>query len=199
MVLSLMGRNKVTFDFSTTLACTSGEHWVVVHLWDICSPSLKYMEEEEEGAWRCTGGSNWKALGGCRLGMCRLKGKKKCCYIILAQRNCSFIGFWCNFLYIHLLEENFQERHLPSGLGKGNGNQWGRAGGGEMEKWTHILGDKRRKRALGDGFLHISLGKTQSTPLLRMQQASVNLCWKGETGLCLEIACGSFLRSGMWL
>lgn len=111
MILYLMGRNKVTFDFSTAV-CTSGEHWVVVHLWDIFSPSLKYMEEEEEGAWRCTGGSNWKALGGCRLGMCRLKGKEKCCYIILAQRDCSFVGFWCNFLYIHLLEENFQASSL---------------------------------------------------------------------------------------
>lgn len=45
----------------------------------------------------------------------------------------------------------------PPGHCRREQGAWGRAGDWGMEKQTHLVGGKR---ALGDGFLQISLGKT---------------------------------------
>lgn len=89
------------------------------------------------------------------LGMHRAQGKGKVHRGTPILQVCGVLVFLCPFA----LRNNVHERHPPPPPGHCRREQgaWGRAGDWGMEKQTHLVGGKR---ALGDGFLQISLGKT---------------------------------------
>lgn len=113
----------------------------------------------QEGA---TGRHLVAGLGGCRLGDAQGSRERRSA-VILAQEDPNLAGLWGFgeiFFTSICFKEQFPWKAFPPGHWGREQGAWARAGGCGMEKQTHLPGGERRKRALGHGFLQISLGKT---------------------------------------